>query len=112
MPMLTEAQIRAARPKEKLYKPYDARGLLEDGRDPSTKRSEQKAGQGVTFELVAKEWLELQRHVAAATFVNAEWMFNDLINPYIGSRPINEITAPELLYAMLPDAPRVTRPQS
>lgn len=52
----------------------------------------------MTFELVAKEWLELQRHgFAAATFVKAEWMFNDLINPYIGSRPINEIAAPELL---------------
>lgn len=66
----------------------EARRLLEDGKDPSAQRSEQKMGQGMTFELVAKEWLELQRHrFAAATFVKAEWTFNDLINPYIGSRP-------------------------
>jgi integrase len=146
MPTLTEAQIRAAKPREKPYKLCDTRGLyllikpndrrfwrfkyrfggkekllsfgtypyaslkrardrreearrlLEEGKDPSAQRQDQKTTHGVTFELVAKEWLALQRHrFAAATFVKAEWTFEDLINPYIGSRPVTEITAPELL---------------
>jgi hypothetical protein len=108
MPTLTEAQIRAAKPKEKLYKLYNARGLICSssrmmgvliphiyvwwegeccrlGCIRSLKRAQrqgQKTSNGVTFELVAKEWLELQRdRFAAATFVKAEWPFTDLISP-------------------------------
>ena len=29
--------------------------------------------------------------------MKAQWAFDDLVNPYIGKRPISEITAPELL---------------
>ncbi len=69
--------------------------VLEEGKDPSVQRQDRKESHGVTFELVAKERLKLQRHrFAAATYVKAEWTFTDLINPYIGSRPPTEITAP------------------
>jgi hypothetical protein len=29
--------------------------------------------------------------------LEAEWTFRDLLNPYIGSRPIKAITSPEIL---------------
>jgi len=29
--------------------------------------------------------------------VKAEWMLNDLVMPRLGSRPINELSAPEIL---------------
>lgn len=146
MPALTEAQIRAAKPRDRAYKlfdtlglylrvepsgsrlwrlryrhsgkekllalgqyPYislkrarerreDARRMLADGKDPSVQRQQARVARAHTFESIAAEWLELQRKkFAAATFVKAEWTFNDLLSPYIGSRPITEITAPELL---------------
>jgi len=75
-----------------------ARRLLGDGVDPSAHKQEAKAAETVTFAGVAAEWLELHRkRFAPATYEKAVWTFNDLINPYIGSRPIAAITAPELL---------------
>lgn len=79
----------------------EARRLLEEGCDPSVQRQESIQARTHTFATIAAEWLALQRkRFAEATMVKAEWTFNDLINPYIGSRPIASITAPELL-AML-----------
>jgi integrase len=76
----------------------DARRLLARGIDPAMERKAAKLTKANTFQDIAKEWLEMQRkRFAEATFEKAEWTFNDLINPYIGSRPIMEISAPELL---------------
>jgi integrase len=76
----------------------EARRLLADGVDPSAHRQEAKAAEAVTFAGVAAEWLDLHRkRFAPATFEKAAWTFNDLVNPFIGSRPIASITAPELL---------------
>ena len=83
-----------------------ARGLRDEmraqilaGRDPSLERRGQPGDEaGATFAAVAKEWLELQRRrFAPGTWVKAQWTFDDLVNPYIGKRPVSEITAPELL---------------
>lgn len=49
-----------------------------------------------TFEAIAKEWLARQTFTAK-TRTKAEWMIHDLVVPYIGSRPISELTAPEIL---------------
>ncbi len=146
MPTLSEARVRAAKPREKAYKLFDtlglymkiepaggrlwrfryrvsgvekllsfgsypeiplkrarekrdeARRLLADGIDPSLQRKAVKAAQADTFAAIALEWLELQRKkFATATFEKAEWTFKDLVNPFIGLRPVAEITAPELL---------------
>jgi integrase len=76
----------------------EARRLLADGVDPRAQKLEAKAAEVVTFAGVAAEWLELHRkRFAPATFEKAVWTFNDLVNPFIGSRPIASITAPELL---------------
>jgi hypothetical protein len=51
-----------------------------------------------TFAVIASEWLELRRkRFAPATMKKAEWTFRDLINPYIGNRPVAEIMPLELL---------------
>jgi len=146
MPVLSEMQVRSARPRDKDYKLFDTQGLylkvstsgarlwrfkyhygpverlltlgaypevslkrarekrdearelLKEGIDPAVKRQTEKLRKADTFGAIALEWLELHRkRFAPATFVKAEWTFNDLIIPYIGKRPIAQITAPELL---------------
>lgn len=146
MPMLTEAQVRAARAQDKPYKLYDVKGLylkvvpsgarlwrlkfrragkeklialgpypqlslkrarekrdalrlqLSAGVDPTARVAALKLAAADTFAAIATEWLERQRpSFAEATWVKAQWTFHDLLFPFIGSRPIREITAPEIL---------------
>ena len=146
MPMLTEAQVRAARVQDKPYKLYDLNGLylkvvpsgarlwrlkfrragkeklmalgpypqislrrarekrdalrlqLGAGVDPTARVQALKLTAAGTFAAIATEWLERQRPAfAQATWVKAQWTFHDLIFPYLGSRPIREISAPEIL---------------
>ena len=67
----------------------EARRRLSDGIDPGQARREEKAAAEHTFAAIAAEWLELQRkRFAEATYVKAKWTFDDLVNPYLGSRPI------------------------
>ncbi len=73
-----------------------ARKQIEAGLNPSSIRAEARQQREVTFEAIAKEWLARQPF-AAKTRTKAEWMINDLVVPLIGSRPINELTAPEIL---------------
>lgn len=76
----------------------EARRLIADGTDPSIQRQIQKTEKAETFAAIALEWLEMQRkRFASATMEKAEWTFRDLINPFIGSRPIREIQPLELL---------------
>jgi integrase len=79
----------------------DARKLLADGIDPSENRkakfakSERSAN---SFEVVAREWFAKHSPNWAAS--NADKIIKRLENdafPWIGSRPITEITPPELL---------------
>jgi len=76
----------------------EARRQLAAGADPAVQRQAEKLAQAQTFGEIALEWLAMQRkRFAPATCVKAQWTFSDLIIPYIGRRPIREITAPELL---------------
>lgn len=79
-----------------------ARKLLADGVDPGEARKASKAAgedrAANSFAVIAAEWLALQKpRMAAATLEKARWTFDDLVNPWIGKRPIAEIDAPELL---------------
>ena len=79
----------------------DARRQLSDGVDPSAQRKAEKLANAESFEKVAAEWLDLQRkRFSQASIEKTEWMFDDLLNPYIGSKPVNKITASELLSAL------------
>lgn len=75
-----------------------ARQLIADGRDPSDARRAEKVASGVTFELVAKEWLGLQENrLSRATMSKARWMLETFAFPKLGAKPVAGITAPGLL---------------
>jgi len=74
----------------------DARELLADGRDPAAARRAERGAQADTFEAIAREWLSKQ-HFEEATLEKAEWTFRDLLFPFIGNKPVRELTAPDIL---------------
>jgi integrase len=80
----------------------DARRLLSSGQDPSLVRKLNKAAKAKasdnTFNSLADELLEKKRMEgkAAATSSKVEWLLT-LARPYLGQRPVAEITAPEVL---------------
>ena len=88
--------------KEAREKRANARRLLEKGVNPSTYRKLTRGVAGVsasdTFKAVANEWLQKVEAEGRAkkTMEKLRWML-DLAHPLIGSRPIGQITAPELL---------------
>ena len=79
-----------------------ARALLDGGNDPSaarkaTKRAAKLAA-GNTFEAVAREWLDNQRNRLAPQYrARLKARLEADIFSLIGSRPIRDIDAPELL---------------
>lgn len=77
-----------------------AKAKLREGLDPSASKVDARAaiklGAANSFEALAREWLSKQ-HLAEVTRAKALWMFEDLTFPYIGSRPIADIKAPDLL---------------
>lgn len=92
-----DVSLRKARDKRD-----EARTLLADGIDPGSQRKAVKAAgeerAANSFAAVAEEWLGKQSaRMAPATLEKARWTFNDLLFPWIGTRPIAEIDAPELL---------------
>jgi hypothetical protein len=83
----------------------DARQLVRDGVDPSQNRKAEKLRaaheSGNTFEAVAREWQEKQAAVWAPEHAaRISRLFERDIFPYIGSRPVAEIEAPELLMVL------------
>ncbi|PTU28232.1 tyrosine-type recombinase/integrase [Stenotrophobium rhamnosiphilum] len=90
-----DVSLAAAREKRD-----EARRLLTSGIDPSqAKRAEKAAVRTSTansFEVVAREWLAKQ-NLADSTRTKVLWLFESLTFPWIGTRPIKDITAPELL---------------
>ncbi|MDA3914732.1 integrase arm-type DNA-binding domain-containing protein [Oleiagrimonas sp.] len=74
----------------------EARQLLGQGVDPSAERKASKEATGLTFAIVATEWLE-RRDVAPATAAKDHWLVNKLAIPALGHRPIAEITSAEVL---------------
>ena len=80
----------------------EMRERLGQGTDPSLYRKQEKLSKAVTFEAVSKEWLEAQRDsIKANTYEKSEWLLG-LLYPVIGSIPIAEIEAPDLLAALRP----------
>lgn len=80
----------------------EARRHLADGIDPGAQRKAAKAATAAreanSFELVAREWYAKQRPKWADSHAEKVLLRleNDVI-PWIGGRPVDEITAPELL---------------
>ncbi len=71
----------------------DARAILREGKDPTIDRRVHRAGaravQGVTFRIVAEEWLARQRF--SAGHLESTRVRLDLL-PHLGALPVREIT--------------------
>jgi len=80
----------------------DAKKLLANGVDPGETKKAQKTAQGEqdgnTFEVIAREWHSKYAHTWVAS--HAQHKLERLeknVFPWIGKRPIKEITAPDVL---------------
>ncbi|MDP2243502.1 integrase arm-type DNA-binding domain-containing protein [Pseudomonas sp.] len=78
-----------------------ARQLLNDGIDPSEQRQAVKIAQkmeGLTFEVLAKEWFDYKSPRWAVPTANkaAAYLASDIL-PALGKRPVKAITRPELV---------------
>lgn len=87
----------------------ESKRLTAKGVDPGAKRKAEKAARNDTFEAIAREWLEMQARpeekngraaLADVTLGKAKWIFETLLFPYLGQRPISKITSPELLQVL------------
>lgn len=83
--------LKAARAKR-----AEMRSALEAGKNPAAERRAEGASRANTFEALSREWLAKQPF-APKTLQKAVWTFEDLLFPYIGSRPVSALTPPELL---------------
>ena len=85
----------------------EAKTLLADGLDPSVQkqldRIEAETKARITFKAVADEYYEglEDRGLAPATLRKKRWQIDDLTKP-LHDRPIDQITAPELLHLLKP----------
>ncbi len=79
----------------------DARKLIAQGVDPATVRKDEKlaqAGNGFTFESVARDWFQKQKGKWTDTYAANLFRILELnAFPWLGERPIKDIDAPELL---------------
>ena len=78
----------------------EARKLLAAGVDPGEHRKAENAAGAEraanSFEVVAREWLAKQTWVPDYRSKVEAWLANDVF-PYIGGRPVAEVTAPDFL---------------
>lgn len=80
----------------------EARKLLAQGIDPGARRKAQKAAKAEqaanSFEAICREWLEKRRStVEPAQHVKTLARMENDVFPWLGARPIAEITAPDVL---------------
>jgi integrase len=81
----------------------EAKRLLRDGVDPGIAKATQKLAQGITFQAIAEEWLIQQaKTLSPRTLSKARWILEEFVYPRIGSRPVAELQAPELLAMLRP----------
>ena len=73
-----------------------ARALVAKGLDPSAERQREKRAERQTFEAIAREWLA-RREVSEATLSKDRWLLEDFAIPKLGSTPIADVTAAEVL---------------
>lgn len=90
------------RPQEARDKARAARNWVREGIDPSAKKKADKQAAALlganTFELVAREWLEGRKsNVEPAQHIKTLARLENDVFPWIGKRPIAELTAPDVL---------------
>ena len=89
-PDITLARARARR--------EEARRLVANRIDPSEARRAERSAVANTLEAVAGEWMaQREGKLAPATRSKTRWIFEDLVFPAIGRRPIADIKPADLL---------------
>jgi integrase len=88
--------------KEARIRKQNARKLLADGTDPGNQRRQEKlarkAGAESNFKAIAQEWAKKEEsHWSASYIKRIGWVLDKNLYPWLGHRPIAEITAQELL---------------
>lgn len=83
----------------------EARKLVAAGIDPSARRKADNAAKAEsaanTFAMVGEELLGIRAaKLAGGTAVRERRILDKYLTPYVGSRPVGEVTAPELLAAL------------
>jgi integrase len=76
------------------------RAMIDDGVNPMLEKRKAKGATSHTFAQVAEAYLETRTDLAPRTLSKARWQLRAFLNPEIGSQPIGEITAPQLLAAL------------
>lgn len=79
-----------------------AKAKLRAGEDPARSRKTEKLHRTLSnaesLEAIAREWLGQQKaRMAEATYNKALWTFETLLFPWLGDRPISQITPAEVL---------------
>jgi integrase len=88
-----DVALRRAREKRD-----EARRLVADGVDPSAQRQADKAALGNTFEVVAREWLDLVKDsMKEGTFERERSQLERFVFPDLGDRAVSRVTMPEIL---------------
>jgi integrase len=82
-----------------------AKRQLREGKDPATEKKLERialeANHASSFEALAREWHEQQKHTWKAEHAsNVLKRFETNIFPHVGKRPIKDLTVPELLQAI------------
>jgi integrase len=84
--------------KDARERAIEARKTLDNGVDPSAARKQEKSATLNTFESVAREWHERQATKWSALYTkNVINRMQHNLFPVIGSLPVNEVTAPQIL---------------
>lgn len=91
--------------KEARLKGFEAKRLIADGVDPMAQRKAEKrdllGASENTFEAAANAWFEMiSPEWSASHKERTQYLINNHLLPWIGKRPLNEITPPELLAAL------------
>lgn len=80
------------------------RDLVAKGSDPADVRRQDKAlalaSADDSFEAIAREWMQRMAKWAPVTRAKALWLFETYAFPWIGKRPIRELTPPEMLVVL------------
>ena len=88
-----EISLKAARERR-----LEARRALETGKDPGVIQKTERAARSETFEVLATEWLDMQRSkLTLKTYENKRERFLAFVFPYLGKRPIADIKALDML---------------
>jgi integrase len=79
----------------------EARTLVAQGIDPSQQRQAVREARAQTFEAVAKEWYDAKvGKWAPKQAIKVTWLLEKNLNPWLGAKPIGDITPVDLLSAL------------